>query len=174
MNIFHLDKDPILCARWLCDKHCVKMVLETAQMLCTAYQRHYGLKDDLYKPAYPNHPMTRWVGDSGKNFFFTIKLFGHLADEYQYRYNKIHLSSKTILLLHSKYKDWHSWKTPFTNPPLCMPDEYKTTIRIDEDNATDEFDYIESYRKYYIGAKKYMAKYNYSEPPHWIGELNAR
>ena len=162
MNIFHLDKDPILCARWLCDKHCVKMVLETAQMLCTAYQRHYGLKDDLYKPAYPNHPMTRWVGDSGENFFFTIKLFGHLADEYQYRYNKIHLSSKTILLLHSKYKDWHSWKTPFTNPPLCMPDEYKIG------------DYIESYKKYYIGAKKYMAKYNYSEPPHWIGELNAR
>ena len=76
--------------------------------------------------------------------------------------NKIHLSSKTILLLHSKYKDWHSWKTPFTNPPLCMPDEYK------------ENDYINSYRKYYIGAKKYMAKYNYSEPPHWIGELNAR
>ena len=174
MNIFHLDKDPILCARWLCDKHCVKMVLETAQMLCTAYQRQYGIKDDLYKPAYPNHPMTKWVGNSGENFFFTIKLFGHLADEYQYRYNKIHLSSKTILLLHSKYKEWHSWKTPFTNPPLCMPDEYKTTIRIDEDNATDEFDYIESYRKYYIGAKKYMAKYNYSEPPHWIGELNAR
>jgi hypothetical protein len=75
MNIFHLDKNPQLCAKWLCDKHCVKMVLETAQMLSTAYQRHYGLKDDLYKPAYPKHPMTIWVGNSGANFYFTMKLF---------------------------------------------------------------------------------------------------
>ena len=160
MNIFHLDKDPILCAKWLCDKHCVKMVLETAQMLCTAYQRHYGLKYDLYKPAYPKHPMTKWVGDSGQNFFFTIQLFGHLRDEYNYRYNKWHKSGKVISLLHSKYKEWHKWKTPFTTPPLCMPDQYK------------ENDYINSYRKYYIGAKKSIAKYNFSEPPAWIGELS--
>ena len=160
MNIFHLDKDPILCAKWLCDKHCVKMVLETAQMLCTAYQRHYGLKYDLYKPAYPKHPMTIWVGDCGQNFFFTIQLFGHLRDEYNYRYNKWHKSGKVILLLHNKYKEWHNWKTPFTTPPLCMPDQYK------------ENDYINSYRKYYIGAKKSIAKYNFSEPPAWIGELS--
>ena len=46
MNIFHLHKDPKICAKYHCDKHVVKMILETAQMLSTAYQRHCGLDDD--------------------------------------------------------------------------------------------------------------------------------
>ena len=36
MNIFVLDKDPIVAAKMACDKHIVKMILESAQMLCTA------------------------------------------------------------------------------------------------------------------------------------------
>ena len=163
MNIFHLDKDPLLCARYHCDKHVVKMILETGQMLCTAYQRHYGLKDDLYKPAYPHHPMTKWVGNTLGNYFFTIKLFNHLLDEYNYRYNKWHKSSRINLLLNGKYIKWHNMTGEFTTPPLCMPDEYKLD------------DYIQSYKNYYIGEKMYFAKYNYSETPHWLkGVINAK
>ena len=36
MNIFFLDKDPKIAAQMQCDKHVVKMILETAQMLSTA------------------------------------------------------------------------------------------------------------------------------------------
>jgi len=163
MNIFHLDKDPVLCAQYHCDKHVVKMILETGQMLCTAYQRHYGLKDDLYKPAYPHHPMTKWVGDSGGNFYFTIKLFDALLTEYTSRYNKVHKTSKIILLFNSKYKKWQNMEGDFTTPPLCMPDEYKLN------------DYVQSYKNYYIGEKMYFAKYNYSETPYWLKEVvNAR
>ena len=163
MNIFHLDKNPQLCAKYHCDKHVVKMILETGQMLCTAYQRHYGLKDDLYKPAYPHHPMTIWVGDSGANFSFTMKLFNSLLTEYTKRYNKVHKTSKIILLLNGKYKKWQDMKGDFINPPLCMPDEYKLD------------DYVQSYKNYYIGEKMYFAKYNYSETPHWLKEvINAR
>ena len=36
MNIFFLDKNPYVAAHKQCDKHVVKMVLETAQMLSTA------------------------------------------------------------------------------------------------------------------------------------------
>ena len=35
MNIFYLDKDPVVAAQMSCDKHVVKMILESAQMLCT-------------------------------------------------------------------------------------------------------------------------------------------
>ena len=42
MNIFLLDKDPKIAAQYHCDKHVVKMILESAQMLCSAYQRHFG------------------------------------------------------------------------------------------------------------------------------------
>ena len=60
MNIFHLHKDPKICAEYHCDKHVVKMILETAQMLSTAINEHsMGIAQDrLYKPAYPKHPMT--------------------------------------------------------------------------------------------------------------------
>jgi hypothetical protein len=56
MNIFHLDKSPEVSALYHCDKHVVKMILETGQMLSTAYQRHCGIDEELYKPAYPHHP----------------------------------------------------------------------------------------------------------------------
>ena len=70
MNIFHLHKVPKVCAKYHCDKHVVKMILETAQMLSTAYQRHCGLDDDLYQTCISKHPMTIWVGDSGGNTHF--------------------------------------------------------------------------------------------------------
>ena len=89
MNIFHLHKVPKVCAEYHCDKHVVKMILETAQMLSTAYQRHCGLDDELYKPAYPKHPMTIWVGDSVENFTYAWYLGTHLGLQYTKRYRKL-------------------------------------------------------------------------------------
>ena len=37
MNIFVLDNDPIECAKLHVDKHVVKMILEHAQLMCTAH-----------------------------------------------------------------------------------------------------------------------------------------
>ena len=42
MNIFYLDKDPVKAAEYSCDKHVVKMILESAQMLCTAHRVQDG------------------------------------------------------------------------------------------------------------------------------------
>lgn len=38
MNIFYLDKSPQQCAEWMVDKHVVKMIVETAQLLSTAHR----------------------------------------------------------------------------------------------------------------------------------------
>jgi len=38
MNIFYVDADPKKAAMCLVDKHVVKMILETAQLLCTAHR----------------------------------------------------------------------------------------------------------------------------------------
>jgi hypothetical protein len=66
MNIFILSTDPIEAAHAHCDQHIHKMILESAQMLSTA--AHSTLpsipKRLLYKPAYENHPCTRWVSSS--------------------------------------------------------------------------------------------------------------
>jgi hypothetical protein len=38
MNIFILDENPVTAAKMQCDKHVVKMIIESAQMLCTAHR----------------------------------------------------------------------------------------------------------------------------------------
>ena len=47
MNIFVLDRDPELAAKYHCDKHVVKMVLESAQMMCAAHWMSHLRKNDL-------------------------------------------------------------------------------------------------------------------------------
>ena len=69
MNIFFVHKDPVIAAQSLCDKHVVKMVLETAQILCTAI--HNSSNGDIkppYRPTHKNHPCVKWAGLSGANF----------------------------------------------------------------------------------------------------------
>ena len=38
MNIFALHQHPVVAAKQHCDKHVVKMILETAQLLSTAHR----------------------------------------------------------------------------------------------------------------------------------------
>ena len=156
MNIFHLHKDPKICAEYHCDKHVVKMILETGQMLSTAYQRHCGIDQQLYKPAYPKHPMTIWVGDTGGNFYWSLRLLDELLNQYEKRYKKIHKSKKIYKLLSTTYNKWHTLKPNITQPPLCMPDEYKCN------------DYIQSYKNYYVGEKKRFAKYTAVDTPDFM------
>jgi len=156
MNIFHLHKNPKICAEYHCDKHVVKMILETAQMLSTAYRRNFGDNDDLYKTAYPKHPMTIWVGDSGGNFNWSMRLLDQLLYQYTMRYNKVHKTIRIYESLLGKHTRWQCWKTEFTPPPQCMPDEYKHK------------DYITAYKQYYIGEKKRFAKYTGVDTPDFM------
>ena len=53
MNIFYLDKRPDDCAEMHADKHCVKMILEYAQMLSTAHRvLDENSSDLLYKATH--------------------------------------------------------------------------------------------------------------------------
>ena len=157
MNIFHLDKNPIKCALYHCDKHVVKMILETSQMLSTAYQKHAGESDSLYKSAYPNHPMTLWVGETYKNFGWTLLLGEALGFQYTHRYNKRHKSMR-IINYFFKNLDWKDKipKGEQTSPPLCMPDEFKCD------------DYVQAYKNYYLNKKKSFAKYTKVDTPDFM------
>jgi hypothetical protein len=160
MNIFFLDKTPEKSARYLCDKHVPKMLLESAQMLSTAVQKHKGRIEELYKPAYPNHPMTIWVGECWHNFNWALQNAIAIHDEYKFRFDKIHKSYRIIEdILHNDYK----WDIPntfnFTRVPQCMPDEYKKHPR----------SHIKAYRDYYAGEKEYFAKWERGRnEPKWF------
>ena len=159
MNIFFLHKDPQWAANALCDKHVPKMLLESAQMLSTAVQANAKERlEDLYKPAYPKHPMTIWVGHTQQNFIWALENAVFISQEYCKRFKKLHKSSKVINNIYDFELMAHLPEKPFTEPPQCMPDEY-----------TDD-DYVTAYRKYYQGAKSYFAKWErgVSAPDWWV------
>ena len=165
MNIFFLDKTPELSAKYLCDKHVPKMVLETAQMLSTAYRSLYGedrYTKDLYKIAYPNHPMTKWVSEHSKNFDWTLLLGCKISNEYKFRFGKYHKSEEIIETLCFAVEDnsftGYGMEGDMTTPPQCMPDKYKNK------------NYVIAYRNYYMGDKKYIAKWNKGrkQPKWWV------
>ena len=69
MNIFYLHEDPKKAAEYQYNKHVVKMILESAQMLCTAHHLLDGPDADVpYKIAHKNHPSTVWARQSSQNY----------------------------------------------------------------------------------------------------------
>jgi len=147
MNIFYLDKCPDKAARLQYNKHVVKMILESAQMLCTAHHC-YGDKDQIenvpYKQAHLNHPSTVWTRLSKSTYMWLYDHMIALGDEYTKRYGKTHLSI-------TKCKDFlatppkHIQGEDFIQPPQAMPDKYKDPCS------------IQAYWNYYIGEKHTIA-----------------
>jgi hypothetical protein len=150
MNIFVLDRDPLVAARYHCDKHVPKMVLETAQMLCTARHMH-GL-DAPYKRAYEKHPCTQWVASSLHNYQWTWCLGMGLGMEYEKRFGKTHKSYEVIRRLAKGSANMAEDMTPFAQ---AMPDEYRQECAVD------------AYRSYYLGDKARFATWDRSEIPSW-------
>lgn len=158
MNIFALDNNPALAAQAHCDKHVVKMCLETAQLLCTTVQvlapQH---AENLYRKTHAQHPCALWVRRSCYNFNWTMALFQALGHEFEYRYGKTHKS----LGLYDRLFDagqrikWHRYDlTPFAQ---AMPDEYKVPD-----------DPVAAYRMYYVGAKGHLLQYTRRPPPTFL------
>ena len=130
MNIFYLDKCPHKAAELQYNKHVVKMILESAQMLCTAHHCIMGEDADVpYKTAHKNHPSTIWARQSGQNYAW---LYHHMMA----LGNKLAILPGGIL------------ETGFEQPPQCMPDEYK-----------DECS-VQAYWNYYIGEKHVVVNKN--------------
>ena len=143
MNIFYLDEDPEVAAIVQYNKHVVKMILESAQMLCTAH-RYYGNDDVPYKTAHLNHPSTIWVRQNTKHYFWLYKHMLALGEEYTHRYGKIHMSiTKCKEPLRLAPINMPTYK--FEQPPQCMPDEFKSDCA------------IHAYWAYYIGEKYVVA-----------------
>ena len=161
MNIFFLHRDPQWAANALCDKHVPKMLLESAQMLSTAvrkYEEDTGttpLAEPIYKSAYPNHPMTKWVGFNRDCFRWALENAVFISQEYCKRFKKLHKSSRILNVIYDNqyYKEIPDER--FTNPPQCMPDEYK-------DN-----DYVTAYRNYYKGEKTFAKWEKGRQQPEW-------
>ena len=150
MNIFILDEDPSVAAQYHCDKHVVKMVLETAQMLSAALINN-GIEAP-YKLTHKNHPCTLWVGESRSNYVWLRELGLRLGEEYTFRYGKRH---KSHLVIESMPEYLDIEDIGLTKFALAMPDEFKS------DNP------VESYRNYY-NHKDITKTWTNRDVPFWV------
>lgn len=160
MNIFVLSSDPVEAAQLQCNAHCVKMPLESAQMLSTAHRildgksfiapsksgkrlvkhwKHPEFDDLLYKAVHVNHPCTTWTMKSESNYKWHYDHFIALCEEYTHRYGRVH---KSELLL----------KNILKTPPKCIPTGPLTKHPLamkSNPECMDESDIIGSYRAFY-------------------------
>tara|TARA_Y100001937_G_scaffold125432_1_gene192249 strand:+ start:2894 stop:3481 length:588 start_codon:yes stop_codon:yes gene_type:complete len=183
MNIFYLHKDPVIAAEMSCDKHVVKMILESAQLLCTVHRVSDGieyydktangrkikrwkhpnnnLEKTLYKAGWLKHPSTQWLFESAFNYDWLYTHMMALNEEYKKRYNHkedhitIQKLGEVLKLPPIKFKNIFE---PATEIKPAMPEHCKI-----KGNP------VASYRKYYIIEKRRFAKWKSpAKTPQWF------
>ena len=171
VNLFVVDRDPIKSAQDLCDKHVVKMPLETAQILSSAFPKEEPFESlrevkprrVLYRQTHLNHKICRWTRETEENFLWTVRHGIGLCVEFRVRYGHAHSSESVILWC---MKNVH--KLQFPSKGLT-----EFVQAISPDCYLD--DPVEAYRKYYVLKKSHFAKWlKGRQPPQWWHEEKQR
>jgi hypothetical protein len=181
MNIFYLHPEPKTCAEMHNDKHCVKMIIEYAQLMSTAHRLLDGVPytdktangrsikrwrlqgpDDsvMMKASHINHPSAVWTRSNRQNYVWLYHLWYHLCKEYTYRYGKVH-AVETRLRNALYLPPANLISSEFYPPTPAMPDTYKVMG-----------DSIASYRNYYNGGKQHLATWKKRPMPDWFRVSN--
>lgn len=160
MNLFILDENISKSVEYHCDKHVVKMPLETAQMISFAYY-HQQKKPDVdlmaFSKTHDKHPCSIWLQSSLTNFVYGCEFGIKLVEEYRFRYNSLkheralQIFKKSLVCL-PEIEDFGL--TPFA---LAMPEQFKS------DSA------VQSYRDYYCSEKIDLLNYTKRNLPKWVG-----
>jgi hypothetical protein len=161
MNLFVLDRMPRKAAEYNCDAHVRKIILESVEMLGYAFDKgHFKPWAWLHKSGrHLNHPMSLWVRDTKQNFDWTLQHAYALCEEFSYRFGKLHKCQG--------YLDWIASNLPLSNLrdyeqtdwPRCFGD-YEEIVGETENAVYD-------YRRYYMLAKRHLAKWTRREIPEW-------
>jgi hypothetical protein len=180
MNIFVLDNNPVKSAQMMCDKHVVKMIVESAQMLSTVHRyidgyeykdrgkrgqlirrwEHYTDRNNvirLHKAVMINHPCTIWARQTAGNYAWLASHAIALCNEYEHRYKRKHANRGLIEWMSTHYPIEGVVGLHLTPFAQAMPDQYKV-----------EGDAVHAYRNYYIGEKSGFAKWTNREIPEWF------
>ena len=178
MNIFVVDRDPIIAARLLPDRHVTKMILESAQMLSIVFSPHYwdigevakvdGSPFKTAKGAFKNHPCTQWAAAQPENCAWLIQHAMGLLEEFNNRYGKQHRLNKSLFnakrLFHRNFQAITCYQM-VESFARAMPEHWKFNTGIDD---------VTAYRQY-VNSKPWVY-YNYlklpDRRPDWITQPN--
>lgn len=142
MNIFVLSSDPVEAAKAQCNKHVVKMIVETAQLLSSAHSKDIA----PYKHTHVNHPCAKWARASLGNYRWLVRHGIALCVEYTKRYSKIHKTQAVLAWLRDNEPRFEDIEmTPFA-----------IAIKNTDYHNSDP---VKAYQAYYIGDKKQFAKW---------------
>jgi hypothetical protein len=191
MNIFYLDHDPVVAAKWMVDKHVVKMILESAQLLSTAHRvldgtekvvqryvagsfparyrnvKQWVLEDGrdnvIYQATHINHPSAVWIRESVLNYAWLVDHMYALMQEYSYRY-----STDTIQKTHKCSGEiFYQLSSPPKNlsnfPMTPIPSCMDEQYRVSDDP-------VDNYRNYYKFGKADLHKWTKRDRPFWLIE----
>ena len=174
MNIFVLDRNPKKAAAMMCDKHVVKMILESAQMLsavldwqydyirfsneepgCGQVIRRFNLPG--YPKAHAKHPCTLWCRESKRNSLWLVEHMRALCYEYTARYGKFHKQHTLPMIYEAQLQ-------------YCVFEKKDQTEFVQAITNTDlqRDDPVEAYRQYYIQEKAHFAKWRSGNIPEWF------
>ena len=150
MNIFVLDLNIERCARYHCDAHVSKMILESVQIICTALNSS-GV-DTPYKSTHDRHPCVSWAAESGENRLWLARLARALNQEYRYRYkrDRDHASIAALEQIEGRYFAGGD----LTEFAQAMPEEHKVPG-----------DAVAAYRRFYVAEKAHFARWTRRKPP---------
>lgn len=178
MNIFYVDSDPEVAARNMVDRHVVKMILETAQLLSTAHrvidgeeyvgQSQSGRKAKrwrlsgnadaiMYAATHINHPSAVWVRENSANYNWLYDHLLALGREYTYRYGRTHLTIDKLKDILKDAPQNIKQSNVMSKMPSCMDKQYIVSL-----------DPIINYRNYYNYGKTDLLRWSNRPPPKWI------
>ena len=178
MNIFYVNSDPEVAARNMVDRHVVKMILETAQLLSTAHrvidgeeyvgQSQSGRKAKrwrlsgnvdaiMYAATHINHPSAVWVRENSANYNWLYDHLLALGSEYTHRYGRTHLTIDKLKDILKDSPENIPQSSVMTKMPSCMDKQYIVSV-----------DPITNYRNYYNYGKTDLLRWSNRPPPQWI------
>jgi hypothetical protein len=153
MNIFAVDQCPTAAAEALGDRHVVKMILETAQMMCAIFPAG----EASYKRTHYNHPCTIWSRECFANYEWLYHHGMALARTYTAIYEREHKSQAVISECWDRVSTrMFAADCPMTPFAQAMPEEFRGE------------DPVAAYRRYYATAKAHLHQYTKREKPAWL------
>lgn len=182
MNIFYVDKDPAKAAIALHDRHIIKMISESCQLLSVWASRYTGPHDDETHQfvetdlvpdkapdvpwtglSHANHPAALWLNEGLGNVSWLVDHLRAMVNEYDYRYpgNPDKFERARVIVPAMKY-----WLSKFvilnhTTPKACVPDVYKRDP-MDRENT------MQAYRAYYLAEKINGNNWTNRAQPDWV------
>ena len=197
MNIFYLDKNTVKCAKYHNNKHVVKMILETAQLLSTAHRVIDG-----WKHTFIQHTALKQHGiQHGEPL--TLMALSRVSKKIEYKlptgldellYKATHInhpssvwvrySKQNYMWLHQllvdlcweythRYGKVHLCERKGLVAKLATAPSGIHDLGFTEPTPAmpDEYkvagDSIQSYRRYYIEAKQELAQWKNRDVPSW-------